>query len=60
MGPNRFQTYLKSYPLEKEERVKMQSMKNNYKSCSEIEAEMKNVVIENFLDFDVKVRVCML
>ena len=27
-------------------------MKKNYKSCSEIEEEMKNVVLENFLDFD--------
>ena len=27
-------------------------MKSNYKRESEIEEEMKNVVIENFLDFD--------
>ena len=27
-------------------------MKKNYKLCSEIEEEMRNVVIENFLDFD--------
>ena len=27
-------------------------MKKSYKSCSEIEEEMKNVVLENFLDFD--------
>ena len=39
--------------LEKEERVKMENMKSNYKRESEIEEEMKNVVIENFLDFDV-------
>ena len=31
-------------------------MKKNYKSCSEIEEEMKNVVLENFLDFDFKGR----
>ena len=37
------------HPLEKEERVKMEGMKKNYKSYSEIEEEMKNVVLENFL-----------
>ena len=31
----------------------MEGMKMNYKSCSEIEEEMKNVVLENYLDFDV-------
>ena len=31
-------------------------MKKNYKLCSEIEEEMKNIVIENFLDFDVSGR----
>ena len=31
-------------------------MKSNYNSCSDIEEEMKNVVIENFLDFDVSGR----
>ena len=40
------------HPLEKEERVQMENMKSNYKRESEIEEEMKNVVIENFLDFD--------
>ena len=30
----------------------MEGMKNNYKSYSEIEDKMKNVVMENFLDFD--------
>ena len=29
----------------------MEGMKKNYKSCSEIEEEMKNVVLENYLDF---------
>ena len=38
--------------LEREERVKMEGMKKNYKSCSEIGEAMKNVVLENFLDFD--------
>ena len=40
------------HPLEREERVKMEGMKKNYKSCSEIEKEMKNVVFENFLEID--------
>ena len=40
------------HPLEEEERVKMENMKSNYKKESEIEEEMKNVVKENFLDFD--------
>ena len=30
----------------------MENMKSNYKKESEIEEEMKSVVIENFLDFD--------
>ena len=30
----------------------MENIKSNYKKESEIEEEMKNVVIENFLDFD--------
>ena len=38
--------------LEKEERVKMEGMKKNYKSCSQVEEEMKSVKLENFLDFD--------
>ena len=40
------------HPLERKERVKKEGMKKNYKLCSEIEEEMKNVVLENFLDFD--------
>ena len=42
--------------LEKEERAKVYSMKKNYKLYSEIEEEMKNVVLENFLDFDLNGR----
>ena len=35
--------------LEKEERVKMEGMKKNYKFYSKIEEEIKNVVLDNFL-----------
>ena len=30
----------------------MEGMKNNYKLCSEIEEEMKNIELEHFLNFD--------
>ena len=30
----------------------MEDIKKNYKSCSEVEEEMKIVELENFLDFD--------
>ena len=35
-----------------EEIVEMENMKSNYKKESEIQEEMKGVVIENFLEFE--------
>ena len=40
------------HPQVEEERVKMDYMKSNYMKGSEIQEELKNVTIENFLEFD--------
>ena len=40
------------YLLVEEERVEMDNMKSNYMKVSNIQEELKNVVIENYLEFE--------
>ena len=43
---------MRASAVEKEKLVEMENIKKNYRSLEAIEGEMKNVDLENLLDFD--------